>query len=95
MATADMAEQLEQFNIRHGEGEIETQLKEEQGKEQGRLSGIVDQHDVRLTSQEATIREGFSDLNARLDKMFAVIIAGFLVIFGTIITVALSAIDGQ
>ena len=113
MATADMAEQLkqlEQDNIRHGE--VETQLKEEQvkqraeqtqqGKEQGRLSGIVDQHDARLASQEATIREGFSnlyalnrDLNARLDKLFAVIIAGFLVIFGTIITVALSMINGQ
>ena len=104
MATADMAEQLkqlEQDNVRHGE--VETQLKEEQGKqraeqtqqgkEQGRLSGIVDQHDARLASQEATIREGFSNLNARLDKMFAVIIAGFLVIFGTIITVALSMIN--
>ena len=111
MATADIAEhveQLEQDNIRHEA--VETQLKEEQakqraeqvqqGKEQGRLSGIVDQHDTRLTSQEAAIQEGFRDLyahnrdlNTRPDKLFAVIIAGFLVIFGTIITVALHIIN--
>lgn len=120
MATADIAEhveQLEQDNIRHEA--VETQLKEEQakqraeqvqqGKEQGRLLGIVDQHDTRLASQEAIIREDFRDLyaqnrdlngriansNARFDKLFAVIIAGFLVIFGTIITVALSMINSQ
>ena len=114
---AEHVEQLEQDNIRHKV--VETQLKEEQakqraeqvqqGKEQGRLSGVVDQHDTRLASQEATIREGFRDLyaqnrdlngridnlNGRLDKLFAVIIAGFLVIFGTIITVALRMINSQ
>ena len=118
MATADIAEhveQLEQDNIRHEA--VEIQLKEEQakqraeqvqqGKKQGRLSGVVDQHYTRLTSQEATIREGFRDLyaqnrdlngridslNTRPDKLFAVIIAGFLVTFGTIITLALHIIN--